>query len=262
MSHHRKTVTAEGAPEAVGPYTHAVVSNGLVFCSGQVPLDPNTGKLVEGTIGEQTKRCLENLSVVAAAAGAQLSDAVRMGIYVDGHGHVQGRQRGLRHLLRDRPAGALDDRRLGAPARARRSRSMPSSPSPTERPTSPPPTWRRCGPAVEELARRTPMLSSRTLSERAGGVVALKAENLQRTGSFKVRGVAAKLASLGEEGCRNGVVAASAGNHAQALAAAARVRGVHCEVFVPSRRAAGQGRGRARAWARRSTSAASPSTSA
>ena len=68
--------------DAVGPYTHAVVSNGLVFCSGQVPLDPNTGKLVEGSIGEQTKKCLENLSVVAAAAGAQLSDAVRMGIYV------------------------------------------------------------------------------------------------------------------------------------------------------------------------------------
>ena len=82
MSHHRKTVTAEGAPHAVGPYTHAVVSNGLVFCSGQVPLDPNTGKLVDGTIGEQTKQCMQNLSVVAAAAGAQLSDAVRMGIYV------------------------------------------------------------------------------------------------------------------------------------------------------------------------------------
>ena len=82
MSHHRKTVTAEGAPEAVGPYTHAVVSNGLVFCSGQVPLDPNTGKLVDGTIGEQTRQCMQNLSVVAAAAGAQLSDAVRMGIYV------------------------------------------------------------------------------------------------------------------------------------------------------------------------------------
>jgi 2-iminobutanoate/2-iminopropanoate deaminase len=82
MSHHRKTVTADGAPDAVGPYTHAVVSTGLVFCSGQVPLDPETGKLVEGSIGDQTRRCLENLSVVAAAAGAQLSDAVRMGIYV------------------------------------------------------------------------------------------------------------------------------------------------------------------------------------
>ena len=47
-----------------------------------MPLDPNTGKLVEGDIGDQTRRCLENLAVVAAAAGAQLSDAVRMGIYV------------------------------------------------------------------------------------------------------------------------------------------------------------------------------------
>ena len=82
MSHHRKTITATGAPEAVGPYQHAVVSNGLVFCSGQVPLDPNSGKLVEGSIGDQTRQCLENLAVVAAAAGAQLSDAVRMGIYV------------------------------------------------------------------------------------------------------------------------------------------------------------------------------------
>ena len=82
MSPHRRTITATGAPDAVGPYSHAVVSNGLVFCSGQVPLDPETGKLVEGSIGDQTRRCLENLSVVAAAAGANLSDAVRMGIYV------------------------------------------------------------------------------------------------------------------------------------------------------------------------------------
>jgi threonine dehydratase len=88
--------------------------------------------------------------------------------------------------------------------------------------------------AVGTVARRTPILSTRTFSERAGGTVVLKAENLQRTGSFKVRGVAAKLAALGEQGCARGVVAASAGNHAQALAAAAAVRGVPCEVFVPS----------------------------
>src|SRR3954470_18493368 len=82
MSRHRHAVNAAGAPPAAGPYSHAVVSNGLVFCSGQVPLDPDTGQLVEGSIGDQTRQCLENLSVVAAAAGAQLSDAVRMGIYV------------------------------------------------------------------------------------------------------------------------------------------------------------------------------------
>jgi 2-iminobutanoate/2-iminopropanoate deaminase len=82
MSHHRHPVTAQGAPAAVGPYSHAVQSGGLLFCSGQVPLDPETGKLVEGTIGDQTRRCLENLQVVCAAAGASLDDAVRLGVYV------------------------------------------------------------------------------------------------------------------------------------------------------------------------------------
>jgi 2-iminobutanoate/2-iminopropanoate deaminase len=82
MSHHREVVSALGAPDAVGPYSHAVKSGGLLFCSGQVPVDPGTGKLVEGSIGDQTRRCLENLQVVAAAGGASLDDAVRMGIYV------------------------------------------------------------------------------------------------------------------------------------------------------------------------------------
>jgi len=82
MSHHRETVHADGAPKAAGPYSHAVVSNGLIFLSGQTPTDPDSGQLVEGSIGDQTRRCLDNLAVVAAAAGAQLSDAVRVGIYV------------------------------------------------------------------------------------------------------------------------------------------------------------------------------------
>src|SRR5690242_21441508 len=88
---------------------------------------------------------------------------------------------------------------------------------------------RAARPAVEAVARRTPILTTRTFSERVGGTVVLKAENLQRTGSFKVRGVANKLATLGEEGCANGVVAASAGNHAQAVATAAAARGIPCE---------------------------------
>jgi 2-iminobutanoate/2-iminopropanoate deaminase len=82
MSHHRHAVTADGAPKAAGPYSHAVNSNGLIFLSGQVPIDPNTGSLIGGSIGDQTRRCLDNLAVVAAAAGASLDDAVRMGIYV------------------------------------------------------------------------------------------------------------------------------------------------------------------------------------
>lgn len=82
MSHHREPVTAIGAPAALGPYSHAVKAGGLLFCSGQTPLDPRTGELVGGTIGDRTARCLENLAAVCAAAGAQFSDAVRCGIYV------------------------------------------------------------------------------------------------------------------------------------------------------------------------------------
>jgi 2-iminobutanoate/2-iminopropanoate deaminase len=81
VSHHRHTVSAEGAPEALGPYSHAVISNGLLFCSGQVPLDPSSGELIEGGVGDQTRRCLDNLAAVCSAAGAQLSDAVRLTVY-------------------------------------------------------------------------------------------------------------------------------------------------------------------------------------
>ena len=83
-----------------------------------------------------------------------------------------------------------------------------------------------------DRVRETPVVSSRTLSRRAGFTVALKAENLQRTGSFKVRGALAKIAALGD-GCAGGVVCGSAGNHAQAVASAARSLGVPCEVFMP-----------------------------
>src|SRR3954447_1425947 len=101
---------------------------------------------------------------------------------------------------------------------------MPSSPSPAE--------IEAARPAVERIARRTPIFTTRTFSERARAPVVLKAENLQRTGSFKVRGAAAKLAALGD-GCGQGVVCASAGNHGQGVAAAARALGVQCDVFVP-----------------------------
>jgi 2-iminobutanoate/2-iminopropanoate deaminase len=82
MSQARETVMADGAPAAVGPYSHAVKANGFVFCSGQVPLDPETGKLVDGDVGLQVRRCLDSLSIVATAAGAELADAVRMTVYL------------------------------------------------------------------------------------------------------------------------------------------------------------------------------------
>ncbi len=83
-----------------------------------------------------------------------------------------------------------------------------------------------------DLVKETPVFTSGTLSRRCGGAIRLKAENLQRTGSFKLRGTTAKLAALGDGACR-GVVAGSAGNHGQALAYAARARGVPCTIFMP-----------------------------
>src|SRR3954453_20910496 len=82
MSHHRETVTAAGAPQAAGPYPHAMKAGGLVFLSGQVPIDPDTGELAQGSPADQARRCLDNLRIVAEAAGASLADAVRIGVYV------------------------------------------------------------------------------------------------------------------------------------------------------------------------------------
>ncbi len=82
MSQHRETVTALNAPAAIGPYAQAVRAAGLLFCSGQIPLDPETDELVGGGAGEQARRCLENLSAVCTAAGTALSEAARVTIYL------------------------------------------------------------------------------------------------------------------------------------------------------------------------------------
>ncbi|HEX8855471.1 MAG TPA: RidA family protein [Thermoleophilaceae bacterium] len=78
----RRTVHAETAPAAVGPYSHAVAAGGLLFCSGQIPLDPESGELIEGSAGDQARRCLDNLRAVCEAAGASLDDAVRIGVFL------------------------------------------------------------------------------------------------------------------------------------------------------------------------------------
>jgi threonine dehydratase len=86
---------------------------------------------------------------------------------------------------------------------------------------------------LEGVARMTPVYGTETLSKKVGRPVWLKAENLQRTGSFKVRGAVNKLATLSEGERRAGVVAASAGNHGQAVAWAAREAGVKATIFMP-----------------------------
>ena len=82
MPSRREPVNAPNAPKAIGPYVHAVRAGGLLFCSGQIPLDPRTGELVAGGAAEQAGRCLENLAAVCQAAGAGLGDAVKVTIYL------------------------------------------------------------------------------------------------------------------------------------------------------------------------------------
>jgi 2-iminobutanoate/2-iminopropanoate deaminase len=81
MEASREALNAEGAPEAVGPYSHAVRAGGLLFCSGQIPLDPDSGELVGDSPAEQATRCLENLRAICEGAGTSLANAVRLTLY-------------------------------------------------------------------------------------------------------------------------------------------------------------------------------------
>jgi 2-iminobutanoate/2-iminopropanoate deaminase len=78
----RRPVQTEDAPEPIGPYSQAVIANGVLYCSGQVPLDPSSGELIDGGIAEQTRRCLESLDAICLEAGTRLTEAVRIGIYL------------------------------------------------------------------------------------------------------------------------------------------------------------------------------------
>ena len=78
----REPVATERAPAAIGPYSQAVRAGGSVYLSGQIPLDPATGELVDGDIAAQARRVFDNLGAVCGAAGASLDDVVRVGIYL------------------------------------------------------------------------------------------------------------------------------------------------------------------------------------
>jgi 2-iminobutanoate/2-iminopropanoate deaminase len=77
-----KPVSTPAAPPAIGPYSQAVTYGGMVYLSGQIPLDPATGALVEGGIRDQTTRVLENLKAVLEASGASLQSVVKTTVYL------------------------------------------------------------------------------------------------------------------------------------------------------------------------------------
>jgi 2-iminobutanoate/2-iminopropanoate deaminase len=78
----KRAVNTSDAPEAIGPYSQAIVSDGYVFCSGQVPLDPSTGELIEGSIADQTRRCMASLEAVLAAAGTDVGKVVKTTVFL------------------------------------------------------------------------------------------------------------------------------------------------------------------------------------
>src|SRR5512139_4023253 len=78
----RRIVDSAGAPAAIGPYAHAVWAGDLLYSSGQTPLDPATGKLVEGGVAEQTEQVFANLASVVNAAGLAMDDVVKCNVYL------------------------------------------------------------------------------------------------------------------------------------------------------------------------------------
>lgn len=85
----RKAISTDSAPKAIGPYSQAVVANGMAYLSGQIPLDPATNQLIQGGIAEQTGRVLENLKAVLEAAGASLATVVKTTVYLKDMGEFQ-----------------------------------------------------------------------------------------------------------------------------------------------------------------------------
>ena len=82
MASGKKAVHSEAAPKALGPYSQAIVAGGMVYCAGQIPLDPRTGNVVAGGIAEQTRQVLANLRAVLKAAGSDLDRTVKTTVFL------------------------------------------------------------------------------------------------------------------------------------------------------------------------------------
>jgi 2-iminobutanoate/2-iminopropanoate deaminase len=78
----KERVQTDNAPKAIGPYSQAIKANGMLFASGQVPIDPATGEIIEGTIAEQTERVFQNLKAVLEAAGTSLDKVVKTTVFL------------------------------------------------------------------------------------------------------------------------------------------------------------------------------------
>ena len=78
----KEIISTENAPGAIGPYSQAIKANGMLFCSGQIPIDPATGEFVEGGVAEQTEQVFKNLIAVLEAGGASLDTVVKTTVFL------------------------------------------------------------------------------------------------------------------------------------------------------------------------------------
>jgi 2-iminobutanoate/2-iminopropanoate deaminase len=78
----KETISTENAPGAIGPYSQAIKANGMLFCSGQIPIDPATGEFVEGGVAEQTEQVFKNLTAVLKAGGSGLDGVVKTTVFL------------------------------------------------------------------------------------------------------------------------------------------------------------------------------------
>ena len=102
-----KTVSTDNAPKAIGPYSQAVIHNGVAYLSGQIPLDPATNQLVEGDIAVQTERVIENLRAVLEACGASLGSVLKTTVYLKDMGDFPKMNEVFgRYFSENRPARA------------------------------------------------------------------------------------------------------------------------------------------------------------
>lgn len=101
----KQVVQTEDAPGAIGPYSQAIVAGGMVFTSGQIPIDPRTGEFVSGGIAEQTEQVLRNLAAVLEAAGSDLGNVVKTTVFLaDMSDFAEMNAVYARHFTNDPPA--------------------------------------------------------------------------------------------------------------------------------------------------------------
>jgi 2-iminobutanoate/2-iminopropanoate deaminase len=104
----KQIILTEQAPKPLGPYSQAVEAGGFIFCAGQIPIDPQTGRLMAGSVRGQTERILANLKAVLAASGSSLDQTVKLTVYLTNMADFENLNQVLaKHFVKDPPARAV-----------------------------------------------------------------------------------------------------------------------------------------------------------